>query len=78
MKDLNGKNKGLPTILIIFSGFMFAGFCLTFLLPETKGKTLEQLNGENGEEQTEDESIKNQLKSFFKKFRKNSNKTNSF
>lgn len=38
MKDLNGKNKGLPTILIIFSGFMFAGFILTFLLPETKGE----------------------------------------
>jgi len=38
MKDLNGKNKGLPIILIIFSGFMFGGFVLTFLLPETKGK----------------------------------------
>lgn len=48
MKDLNGKqNNGIPLILIIMSVLMFAGFILTFLLPETKGRTLEEINQED-------------------------------
>ena len=44
MKDLNGTNNGIPIILQIFSAFMLIGFLFTFLLPETKGKTLEELS----------------------------------
>lgn len=33
-------------IIQIFSAFMLLGLVVSFLLPETKGKTLEQLNGE--------------------------------
>ena len=69
MKDLNGKNKGLPIILIIFSGFMFIGFILTFLLPETKGKTLEELNGENGDALV-GKSTRQQIKDFFTRIRR--------
>jgi PHS family inorganic phosphate transporter-like MFS transporter len=57
MKDVGGKNKGVPLIVQIFSGFMLAGLALTFLLPETKGKTLEELSGENDED--EQEEVKN-------------------
>lgn len=47
LKDHGGKNKGIPLILQIFSGFMILGFLVTFLIPETKGKTLEELSGED-------------------------------
>ena len=30
---------------------MFIGFCLSWLIPETKGKTLEELCGENSEDE---------------------------
>ena len=43
IKDYGGDNEQVPTLLIIFSGFMLVGFVFTFLLPETKGKTLEEL-----------------------------------
>jgi PHS family inorganic phosphate transporter-like MFS transporter len=49
LKDVGGKNKGVPLIIQIFSGFMLAGLVFTFLLPETKGKTLEELCGEDDE-----------------------------
>ena len=35
----------------IFALFMFIGFCLSWLIPETKGKTLEELCGENSEDE---------------------------
>ena len=48
MKDsFGGKNSGIPVLLGIFAGFMFLGFLFTFLLPETKRKSLEELSGEN-------------------------------
>ena len=34
---------GVPTLLYIFSVFMLLGFFSTFLIPETKGKSLEEL-----------------------------------
>ncbi len=34
-------------IIQIFSGFMILGLIFTFFLPETKGKTLEELSGED-------------------------------
>ena len=45
MKDsFGGKNSGLPILFGIFSGFMFIGFIFTFLIPETKGKSLEKIS----------------------------------
>ena len=34
----------------IFAVFMLAGFFLSWLIPETKGKTLEELSGETVED----------------------------
>ena len=50
LKDAGGKGAGIPLIICIFSGFMLAGLLFTFLLPETKGKTLEELSGEDYDE----------------------------
>ena len=46
LKDIGGKNAQVPTLLIIFSGFMVIGLIFTFLLPETKGKSLEELSND--------------------------------
>lgn len=35
----------------IFALFMLLGFFLSWLIPETKGKTLEELSGENDEDE---------------------------
>ena len=37
---------GIPTLLYVFSGFMFLGLLTTFMIPETKGKTLEELENQ--------------------------------
>ncbi len=39
----------LGHIMQIFAGFMFLGFLTTFLIPETKRKTLEELGGLDGD-----------------------------
>ncbi len=52
IKDIGGKNAQIPLLLIIFSVFMLIGLLFTFLLPETKGKTLEELSNEDGEPET--------------------------
>ncbi|RNA12887.1 MFS PHS inorganic phosphate transporter [Brachionus plicatilis] len=44
MRDIGGKNNMIPLILILFSIFMFIGFIFTFLLPETKRISLEELS----------------------------------
>ncbi len=49
LKDIGGESAQVPTLLIIFSGFMLIGLIFTFLLPETKGKTLEQLSNDDEE-----------------------------
>ncbi|KAF9295607.1 Inorganic phosphate transporter pho84 [Mortierella antarctica] len=46
LKDVGGLNAGIPTLLQIFALFMFIGLLFTYLVPETKGKTLEELCGE--------------------------------
>ena len=38
---------GLRASLGLLAGINFAGMCFTALLPETKGKSLEELNGED-------------------------------
>ncbi|KAF8985106.1 Inorganic phosphate transporter pho84 [Entomortierella lignicola] len=47
LKDRGGNNHGIPTLLKIFALFMFIGLLVTFLIPETKGKTLEELSNED-------------------------------
>ena len=37
-------------LLQIFAVFMICGFCLSWLIPETKGRTLEEISGENTED----------------------------
>ncbi|CEQ42616.1 SPOSA6832_04458 [Sporobolomyces salmonicolor] len=46
-RDRGGKNNWVPHILEIFALFMLTGIFSTLLLPETKGKTLEELSGED-------------------------------
>ncbi|KAG0031109.1 Inorganic phosphate transporter pho84 [Podila clonocystis] len=47
IKDKGGPNAGIPTLLQIFALFMFIGLLFTYFVPETKGKTLEELCGED-------------------------------
>ncbi|KAF9418663.1 Inorganic phosphate transporter pho84 [Podila epigama] len=46
LKDIGGKNEFIPQLLQIFALFMFIGLLFTYFVPETKGKTLEELSGE--------------------------------
>lgn len=41
-------NPWLSHLMQIFAAFMFLGTLTSFLIPETKGKTLEELSGETG------------------------------
>ncbi|GAA6001453.1 hypothetical protein JCM10207_006674 [Rhodosporidiobolus poonsookiae] len=47
LKDRGGTNNWVPHVLEIFALFMLTGIFSTLLLPETKGKTLEELSGED-------------------------------
>ncbi|KAL1924999.1 uncharacterized protein VTP21DRAFT_4653 [Calcarisporiella thermophila] len=46
LKDIGGKNAFIDKLLIIFGIIMFLGLLFTFLIPETKGRTLEELSFE--------------------------------
>ncbi|RKP11047.1 phosphate:H+ symporter [Thamnocephalis sphaerospora] len=47
LKDIGGKGEFVPELIIIFAVFMFIGLLFTFFIPETAGKTLEELSGED-------------------------------
>ncbi|EGG08090.1 uncharacterized protein MELLADRAFT_42986 [Melampsora larici-populina 98AG31] len=47
LKDIGGKDQFIDHIFEIFAAFMFTGLLTSFLVPETKGKTLEELSGED-------------------------------
>lgn len=49
LKDIGGTNQFVKHILEIFALFMLTGIFSTLLLPETKGRTLEELSGEDQE-----------------------------
>ncbi|RKP39013.1 phosphate transporter [Dimargaris cristalligena] len=53
LKDIGGKNAFVPHIIKILSAFMLVGLVFTFLLPETKGRTLEEITGENEESEVQ-------------------------
>jgi hypothetical protein len=56
LKDIGGKNAKIPLILQIFSGFMFIGLLFTWFVPETKGKTLEELGGDSEDSEADSTS----------------------
>ncbi|KAG0140366.1 hypothetical protein CROQUDRAFT_691071 [Cronartium quercuum f. sp. fusiforme G11] len=43
LRDIGGKDQFINRIFVIFSGFMFSGLLSSCLVPETKGKSLEEL-----------------------------------
>jgi PHS family inorganic phosphate transporter-like MFS transporter len=47
LADIGGKNAWMPNLLWIFAACMFAGGLFTFLVPETNGRTLEELGGDD-------------------------------
>jgi len=49
IKDRGGKNAFVNHVLEIFALFMLTGIFSTLLIPETKGKSLEELSGEDQE-----------------------------
>ncbi|KXN91277.1 Inorganic phosphate transporter PHO84 [Leucoagaricus sp. SymC.cos] len=49
LKDIGGTNSFVKHILQIFAFFMLTGVFSTLLLPETKGKSLEELSNEHQE-----------------------------
>ncbi|KAI7859702.1 phosphate:H+ symporter [Circinella umbellata] len=46
LKDIGGDNAWIDHLLQLFAFFMLTGIFSSFLIPETKGKTLEELAGE--------------------------------
>jgi MFS transporter, PHS family, inorganic phosphate transporter len=49
LKDIGGTNKFVKHILELFAFFMLTGIFSTIILPETKGKSLEELSNEDQE-----------------------------
>ncbi|KAJ1955831.1 hypothetical protein EC988_001669 [Linderina pennispora] len=49
LKDRGGKNAFIDRLLQIFALFMLVGLGFTFFIPETKGKTLEEICDESEE-----------------------------
>jgi len=47
LRNIGGTNAFVKHILEIFAFFMLTGIFSTLLIPETKGKTLEELSGED-------------------------------
>ncbi|KAI9019157.1 major facilitator superfamily domain-containing protein [Hyaloraphidium curvatum] len=47
LANIGGKNAWMPNLLWIFTACMALGGVFTYLVPETKGKTLEELGGDD-------------------------------
>lgn len=46
LKDVGGPNAFVDKLLIIFGAFMLLGLIFTFLIPESTGRSLEEINNE--------------------------------
>ncbi|KAJ2585750.1 hypothetical protein H4R99_008640 [Coemansia sp. RSA 1722] len=46
LKDRGGPNEFIPHLIEIFALFTLVGFFVTFWIPESKGKTIEEITGE--------------------------------
>ncbi|KAJ2796485.1 hypothetical protein H4R20_005515, partial [Coemansia guatemalensis] len=55
LTDVGGKNNWINHLLQIFGAFMLLGFFVTFWIPESKGKTLEEICDES--EDTEAKAV---------------------
>ncbi|CAO3698977.1 unnamed protein product [Rhizopus stolonifer] len=58
LKDIGGSNKWINHLLQIFAFFMLTGVFSSLLIPETKGRSLEELSGELPPRERVDEQIK--------------------
>jgi len=47
LRNIGGRDEFVPELIIIFAAWMFLGLLFTFMIPETAGKTLEELSGED-------------------------------
>ncbi|CAG8626626.1 8111_t:CDS:2 [Funneliformis mosseae] len=47
LKDIGGRNQFVNQLFLIFGLFTLIGFLFTFLIPETKGLSLEELSNES-------------------------------
>ncbi|KAJ2786415.1 hypothetical protein GGI15_001548 [Coemansia interrupta] len=47
LKDRGGPNAFIPHLIEIFALFTLVGFFVTFWIPESKGKTIEEITGES-------------------------------
>jgi PHS family inorganic phosphate transporter-like MFS transporter len=57
LRNIGGTNAFVGHILEIFAFFMLTGIFSTLLIPETKGKTLEELSGEDQENFVRGETV---------------------
>ncbi|ORX75487.1 phosphate:H+ symporter [Basidiobolus meristosporus CBS 931.73] len=53
LQDLGGKGKFIPKLMLVFSFFMFLGLLATFLIPETKDRSLESIVEDESKEDHE-------------------------
>ncbi|RCH85178.1 hypothetical protein CU098_004831 [Rhizopus stolonifer] len=60
LKDIGGSNAWIDHLLEIFAFFMLTGLLSSFLIPETKGKSLEELSGDYDEDIKKDTLSKNE------------------
>ena len=57
LKDkFGGQDSGIPVLFGIFAGFMFIGFLVTFMIPETKGRSLEDISDEMDKSDIDDDN----------------------
>ncbi|KAG0172360.1 hypothetical protein DFQ28_003871 [Apophysomyces sp. BC1034] len=67
LKDVGGYNSWINHLLQIFAAFMMSGIFSSLLIPETKGKTLEELSGEAHPSMTEEERDSTPLEEYYQK-----------
>ena len=63
LKNRGGIENGwMDHLMQVFALFMFCGFLLSWLIPETNGKTLEELSGETFRDERQRDAKQSQPK----------------